>query len=60
MSEIKPMINDLWWETTVAARSAIIVGHGVNKDDVWYDLRTLTIRNSMDVADAIGGDFCDE
>tara|TARA_R110002110_G_scaffold289684_1_gene504090 strand:+ start:18 stop:191 length:174 start_codon:yes stop_codon:yes gene_type:complete len=57
MSEIKPMTHDLVEKTTVGAHRAII--NKENTADVWHDRRILTIRNSMDVTDAMW-DLIDE
>ena len=57
MSEIKPMIHDLFEKNAVGAHRAII--NKENTADVWHDRRILTIRNSMDVTDAMW-DLIDE
>ena len=57
MNKIKPMIHDLFEETYVGARRAILKGDLVC--DVWHDRRILTIGNSLDVANAMW-DLIDE
>ena len=57
MSEIKPMTHDLFEETYVGARRAIL--NKENAPDVWHDRRILTIGNSMDVKDEMW-DLIDE
>ena len=56
MSEIKPMINDLFEETSVGARRAIL---NKENDIIWHDRRIVTIGNSLDVANAMW-DLIDE
>jgi hypothetical protein len=57
MSEIKPMIHDLFEKNAVGARRAIL--NKENAADVWHDRRILTIGNSMDVKDEMW-DLIDE